>query len=390
MSQKPEAERDATSREASGLSEDRGRGRSVDRAGPVVDRPEGRRDEAADRGGAGGAAGRRDGGADQAATSPTEAVLPESLGIDALEAVEIVRRIHAQDLRAWEAVGTALEAVSCVAERVAAALRSGGRLIYVGAGTSGRLGVLDAAECLPTFGVGEEGVLAILAGGDRALRHPVEGAEDEREVGAAELLRVCPGGQDVVCAIAASGTTPFVWGALEAASARGATTVLVTCNPGWNAPGREALVDIPVVLPVGPEVLAGSTRMKAGTATKCVLNMITTTAMILWGKVYDNLMVDMRPVNDKLRGRARRLVSRIAGVTLEEAESLLELSGGEVKTAIVAEKAGVEPPEARRILQLSSGKLRAALERSEDGQGVEAEETRSGELGGGTGASRGA
>ena len=293
---------------------------------------------------------------------PTEAANPASQGIDAKRTEEILEVIHSEDRKAWEAVGRALPAIARVVDAIVTAFRSGGRLIYLGAGTSGRLGVLDASECLPTFGAGPERVSGIIAGGDAALRLPIEGAEDSPGAGAEALRRSGVRACDVVCGIAASGRTPFVWGALEEASLRDATTVLITCNSEWSAHPRAGLVDLAIEIPVGPEVIAGSTRMKAGTATKLVLNSLSTAAMIRWGKVYDNLMVDLTPTNEKLRGRAVGLVARLASVPTVRAAQLLGTAGGEVKTAIVSEKLGVDPAQARAILARHGGQLRAALE----------------------------
>lgn len=292
---------------------------------------------------------------------PTELPNPASRGIDSKSAREIVDIIHREDLRAFKAVGAALDAIANVVDELASAFRAGGRLVYVGAGTSGRLGVLDAAECPPTFGVPRELVTAIIAGGEAALREAVEGAEDSEEDGRDAIRRAGVRAQDVVCGIAASGTTPFVWGALEEASLRDATTVLVTSNRDWPAGRRRELVDYAIALEVGPEVIAGSTRMKAGTASKLVLNMLTTGAMVRWGKVYDNLMVDVVPTNEKLRARALGIVSAIAGVDLAKARELLDAASGEVKTAIVAGRKGVDPETARTILERHGGALRKAL-----------------------------
>lgn len=292
---------------------------------------------------------------------PTEQPNPASRGIDVKSAREIVEIIHREDLQAWQAVGTALDAIAAVVEEIVGAFRAGGRLVYVGAGTSGRLGVLDAVECPPTFGVSRDLVTAIVAGGERALTEAVEGAEDSEEEGRDSIRRCGVRARDIVCGIAASGTTPFVWGALEEAALRDATTVLITCNEGWCSGTRAALVDYAIVLPVGPEVIAGSTRMKAGTASKMVLNMLSTAAMIRWGKVYDNLMVDVVPTNEKLRARALGIVSKVAGVDLARAGELLAAASGDVKTAIVVGRSGVDPKTARELLERHGGILRKAL-----------------------------
>jgi N-acetylmuramic acid 6-phosphate etherase len=296
----------------------------------------------------------------------TELPNPASRGIDILSTREIVGIIHNEDRHAWKAVEDALDVIARVVEQVVEAFQVGGRLFYVGAGTSGRLGVLDASECPPTFGVTPDRVVGIIAGGDRALRSPIEGAEDSAEDGRVAIRAEVVRAQDVVCGIAASGTTPFVWGALEEAEVRDATTVLVTCNTRWGEQPHAKLVDYCVLIPVGPEILAGSSRLKAGTATKLVLNTISTASMIRWGKVYDNLMVDVRPLSSKLRRRARGLVSTLGKVNLERAEELLAASGGEVKTAIVVGRRGVDPIAARELLDRHGGILRRALE-DEDG-----------------------
>ena len=293
---------------------------------------------------------------------PTESVNPRSIGIDAKSALEIVRTIHEEDLKAWEAAGSAAADTARVVDEVVRAFRSGGRLIYVGAGTSGRLGVLDASECPPTFGVEPDLVVGVIAGGEKALREPVEGAEDSVEAGAEAVRSLGVGDLDVVCGIASSGTTPYVWGALVEAARRRATTVLITCNPGWSALPGAAAVRHAIVIPVGPEILAGSTRMKAGTATKLVLNTITTTAMILWGKVHDNLMVDLKPLNQKLRARANRLVQRIAHVSSERAAGLLASADGDVKAAIVMASRNIDLSPAVERLRRHGGILRRALE----------------------------
>ena len=291
----------------------------------------------------------------------TERVNPASVGIDVKPIDDVVATIHAEDQRAWSAVGESLGEVADVVEVVAEAMAVGGRLFYVGAGTSGRLGVLDASECPPTFGVPPTLVQGIIAGGDRALRCSVEGAEDRPEDGAAEIIERHVRHRDVVCGIAASGRTPFVWGALEEASKRDATTVLITCNPDWQRRTTCGCVDRAIVLDVGPEVVAGSSRLKAGTATKLVLNTITTGAMIRLGKVYDNLMVDLLPANAKLRERSRRMVCRIAEVDDEQAEASLAQSNGAVKTAVLVCR-GLTVEDAERLLAEHGGVLRRALE----------------------------
>ena len=291
----------------------------------------------------------------------TERTSPVSRGIDGKSAREICEIIHREDERPWRAVGAATPAIAAVVDRVVDAFRSGGRLLYVGAGTSGRLGVLDAAECPPTFGVPPELVQGIIAGGETALRLAVEGAEDSATRGAGDLRALAVSERDVVCGITASGSTPYVVGALEEAADRGGATVLITCNPLWRRGTRDARIDFPIVLDVGPEIIAGSSRMKAGTATKMALNMITTAAMIRWGKVYDNLMVDLKATNQKLRRRAARIVSRIAQVDEGAARALLEDADWNVRVAVVMSRRSQSAEAARETLARHGGGLRAAI-----------------------------
>jgi N-acetylmuramic acid 6-phosphate etherase len=266
-----------------------------------------------------------------------------------------------------DALQGVLDGVSQVVDRVVDGFRADGRLFYVGAGTSGRLGVLDASECPPTFGTAAERVQGIIAGGDVALRHAVEGAEDDAAAGALVIREREVGVHDVVCGIAASGRTPFVWGALTEARSRNAATVLITCNQQWAELAQAAgtRVDFPLVLEVGPEIIAGSSRLKAGTATKLVLNMISTAAMIRWGKVYDNLMVDVLPANRKLRDRVGRLVSTIAGTDRVRADELLALAGGSVKVAVLMER-GLGRADAEALLSRCGGRLGEALKEHGD------------------------
>lgn len=296
----------------------------------------------------------------RAASLLTEKRNPRSVDIDRMSAREIVDLINSEDRHVPEAVGAVAEKVAAAAELVAAQLAAGGRLIYVGAGTSGRLGVLDAAECPPTFGTDPESVRGIIAGGHGALVRAREGAEDDREAGAGDLRELGPGAADVVMGIATSGVTPYVHSALGEARAAGASTVFLCCTPlGDDAP--EA--DVTIVPLVGPEVVTGSTRMKAGTATKLVLNSITTTAMVLLGKTYENLMVDLGATCDKLRDRACRILMETTGVSYERAAEVIGEAGGSVKAAIVMEKGGVTLDEALRMLEESGGFVRSALDR---------------------------
>ena len=290
----------------------------------------------------------------------TESRNPRSLAIDAMEPIEIVRLMNDEDRKVVDAVARAAPQIAKGIELMAATLRNGRRVYYVGAGTSGRLGLLDAVELLPTFGVGPESVRTILAGGEAAVYKAVEGAEDDEKQGEREVERRVERG-DLVLGIAASGTTPFVLGAVRAAKRIGASTVGITCNAGSPL---ETLADHTIAVVVGPEVIAGSTRLKAGTAQKMVLNMLSTGAMIRLGKVYQNLMVDLRATNRKLRDRSRRIVTEATGATDDEALAALGAAGGDVKTAIVMIRRGVSPDEARALLQAAGGSIRRAVEGS--------------------------
>ncbi|MEM8633324.1 MAG: N-acetylmuramic acid 6-phosphate etherase [Pseudomonadota bacterium] len=290
---------------------------------------------------------------------PTEQRNPRTGDIDLLSPGQIVRRISEEDKLVADAVERELPAIARVVDRIVAAFRRGGRLIYIGAGTSGRLGVLDAAECPPTFSVPPDMVVGIIAGGDRALRRSIEGAEDDAKAGAADLADVNLTARDVVVGIAASGRTPYVLGAFEFARTLGAGTVALTTAP--NSPISRA-ADISIAPAVGPEALTGSTRMKAGTAQKMVLNMLSTGAMIRIGKTYGNLMVDVAVSNDKLRARALSILCEVTGVDGAVAETLLETAGGDVKCAILMALSGVDRETADQRLCASGGVLRRAME----------------------------
>jgi N-acetylmuramic acid 6-phosphate etherase len=292
----------------------------------------------------------------------TEAANPDSADLDKLSSIELVRLINTEDAKIAAAVAEQTEVIAAAVDLIAASLADGGRLIYLGAGTSGRLGVLDASECPPTFNADSGQVLGLIAGGDGALRHAVEGAEDSAHLAAEELRKLRLSAKDVVVGIAASGTTPYVLGALDEARSVGAVTIGLTCNR--DAP-IAAHADIGIAVVTGPEVLAGSTRMKAGTATKMVLNMLTTSAMVRLGKTYGNLMVDMRASNEKLVGRSLRILQSLSGLTPDEARVVLDTSGGELKTAIVTQRLGVSAEEARQRLQAAGGRLRIALSEDE-------------------------
>jgi len=281
-----------------------------------------------------------------------------SRNLDRMTAREIVRLMNREDRRVAVAVGQELRAIARAVDAIVSGIRKGGRLIYVGAGSSGRMGVLDAAECPPTFGTSPKLVQALIAGGRRAITRAVEGAEDsawngERDLRAKKLTR-----NDVVVGIAASGTTPYVLGALRFARRRGATTVAVTSNLRMPL-GR--LAKIVIAPEVGPEVLTGSTRLKAGTSQKMVLNMLSTAAMARLGHVYENLMIDMMLTNEKLADRALRILAEASGKKVSAAEHALRAAGHDMRVALVMLKLGVSAREAKRRLAATEGNLRKAL-----------------------------
>jgi N-acetylmuramic acid 6-phosphate etherase len=289
----------------------------------------------------------------------TERRNPRSATIDTASALEIVDLIGAEDATVPAAVARAREEIARVVDLVEAAFRAGGRLLYVGAGTSGRLGVLDAAECPPTFGTPPEMVVGIIAGGLPALVKSVEGAEDDVNTGIGEMDARRVGDKDVVIGIAASGTTPFVRAALGRAQALGARTAFLSCSEP-PALLRDTC-DVCITVLVGPEIVTGSTRMKAGTATKLVLNTITTGAMIRLGKIYGNLMVDLRAWNDKLVDRSQRIVMETTGLDRDAAQAVIEAADGRVKTAIVMARRGVSRTEAEQLLEDHAGRLRTIV-----------------------------
>jgi N-acetylmuramic acid 6-phosphate etherase len=286
----------------------------------------------------------------------TERRNPRSATIDTASSLEIVDLIGEEDATVPAAVARARQAIARAIDLIEASFRAGGRLVYVGAGTSGRLGVLDAAECPPTFGTPPEMVVGVIAGGYPALVKSVEGAEDDvnAAIGEMDARRVRP--EDVVVGIAASGTTPFVRAALSRAQTLGARTALVTCSEPPKL--LRETCDVCIVLAVGPEVVTGSTRMKAGTATKLVLNTLTTGAMIRLGKTYGNLMVDLRAWNDKLVDRSQRIVMETTGLGREDARGVIEAADGRVKTAIVMARLRISRDEAERQLEQHGGRLR--------------------------------
>ncbi len=289
----------------------------------------------------------------------TERRNPRTATIDKASALEIVDLIGAEDATVPAAVAQAREDIARAVDLIEAAFRAGGRLIYVGAGTSGRLGVLDAAECPPTFGTPPEMVVGVIAGGYPALVKSVEGAEDDVNTAIGEMDARRVGPDDVVVGIAASGTTPFVRAALSRAQTLGARTAIVTCSEPPKL--LRETCDVTILVLVGPEVVTGSTRMKAGTATKLVLNTLTTAAMIRLGKTYGNLMVDLRAWNDKLIDRSERIVMETTGLPRNEARGVIEAADGKVKTAIVMARRRVSRDEAERLLEEHEGHLRSIV-----------------------------
>ncbi|MER6614858.1 N-acetylmuramic acid 6-phosphate etherase [Streptomyces xantholiticus] len=294
----------------------------------------------------------------QLASLTTEAFRPELADIDRLPTLEIARLINGEDETVPAAVAAQLPAIAAAIDGTAERMARGGRLIYAGAGTAGRLGVLDASECPPTFNTEPSEVLGLIAGGPTAMVEAVEGAEDSKELAAADLDGLELTADDTVVGISASGRTPYAIGAVEHARGLGALTIGLSCNADS---ALAAAADHGIEVVTGPELLTGSTRLKAGTAQKLVLNMISTITMIRLGKTYGNLMVDVRASNDKLRARSRRIVALATGASDEEIESALEATDGEVKNAILVILGGVDAPTASTLLARSSGHLRAAL-----------------------------
>ena len=289
----------------------------------------------------------------------TEQRNPRTADIDLASPLEIVDLMNAEDRTVADAVASQRERIADAVAEAEATFRRGGRLFYAGAGTSGRLGVLDASECPPTFGVGFDLVQGMIAGGDAAMFRAQEGAEDSPEGGAADVDARGVRAGDVLVGIAASGTTPYVRGALARARALGARTAVVACSPPPAATLAEA--DVAVVAITGPEVVTGSTRLKAGTATKMILNMVTTGAMIRLGKTYGNLMVDLRATNAKLVDRSERIVAEVCAVDRPSARALLDAAGGRVRTAIVMHLLGAGRGDAERALDAAGGVIRRAV-----------------------------
>jgi N-acetylmuramic acid 6-phosphate etherase len=288
----------------------------------------------------------------------TEQSYRGSQDLDSLPTAQILGLLNAADAEVPPAVGREIPKIAAAVEAIAAALERGGHLVYVGAGTSGRLGVLDAAECPPSFNVSPELVQGIMAGGEPALSRSAETSEDDSEAGARDLLATGFGSGDVLVGIAASGRTPYVLGAVAKARALGAITCGISCTPDSEL---SRAVDFPIEPKPGAEVLAGSTRLRAGTATKLVLNMISTAVMIRLGHVYGNWMVNVEPTNQKLTERARRIIRQTTGVSSERAAELLEAGGNSVRTAIVMEKKNISRGEAERLLAEAGGRIREAL-----------------------------
>ncbi|MFJ8230637.1 N-acetylmuramic acid 6-phosphate etherase [Streptomyces sp. NPDC094448] len=295
---------------------------------------------------------------EQLATLTTEAFRPDLAEIDRLPTVEIARLMNAEDRTVPEAVAGQLSAIASAVDAAAERMARGGRLIYAGAGTAGRMGTMDASECPPTFNTDPSRVVGLIAGGPAAFVTAVEGAEDRKDLAAKDLEDIALGPEDTVVGISASGRTPYAVGAVEYARGLGALTIGLSCNA--DSP-LAAAADHGIEVVVGPELLSGSTRLKAGTAQKLVLNMISTITMIRLGKTYGNLMVDLRASNDKLRARSRRIVSYATGAPDEAVEAALEATGGEVKPAILTLLADVDAKTAARLLEESGGHLREAL-----------------------------
>ena len=296
---------------------------------------------------------------DELLSLETESKNPKTTNIDRLPVAEVLKLINAEDKTVPVAVEKEIPNIAKAVEFVTDSFKTGGRLIYIGAGTSGRLGVLDAAECSPTFGADPGMVVGMIAGGWDALRRSMEGSEDDEEGGARALDEIKITRKDTVVGMSASGRTPFVIGALDFAKVIGCKTVGISTNPN---PKMKDHVDVMIAPAVGPEVITGSTRMKSGTAQKLVLNMISTTAMIGIGKVYQNLMVDLRPWSGKLRERSKRIIMELAGVDYERADSAFEASGRDLKAALVMVEAGAEPDKAKELLKASGGHMFKAIE----------------------------
>ncbi|MED4796710.1 MULTISPECIES: N-acetylmuramic acid 6-phosphate etherase [Priestia] len=287
----------------------------------------------------------------------TEKRNPQTLNIDELSSLEIVKKINEEDHQVPHAINKVLPVIALLVDEIVSAFKQGGRLIYIGAGTSGRLGVLDASECVPTFGTPAEQVIGIIAGGDKALRHALEGAEDNKKQAIEDLKVINLSNKDILVGIAASGRTPYTLSALAYANSLGTVTGCVVNSP--QSP-MEQEAKYAIVAESGPEVVTGSTRMKAGTAQKLVLNMLTTASMIQIGKVYSNLMVDVQPTNDKLVQRAKNIIAELTGVSPEEAAESLQ-TYKTPKAAILALLTSIEADEVHRLLDKHDGHLKKAI-----------------------------
>ena len=297
----------------------------------------------------------------------TEQVNEESLNLDMLTPLEAAALMNRMDRQAADAVEQALPQIAEAVEKIAARIKAGGRLIYIGAGTSGRLGVLDASECPPTFGTDESLVVGLIAGGDYALRHAVERAEDKPELAVEALKEIGLNEKDCLVGISASGYAPYCVGGLDYARSLGALTIGLSCNKGAI---QSQHAQIAIEMPTGAEILSGSTRLRAGTATKMALNMLTTLTMVQLGKVYGNLMVDMKPTNQKLQDRAIRIVQKALDIQDKaEADALLESAGRDVKTAIVMRSTGAAKEQAQEALRVNEGFVRRAQTWLREGRG---------------------
>lgn len=291
----------------------------------------------------------------------TEARNPNTYNLDTMTSLEIVSAMNKEDYNVPKGIESELNQISKLVDEVAKAFENGGRLIYIGAGTSGRLGVLDASECPPTFGVNSSLVVGLIAGGDGALRNPIEGAEDNEELAVNDLKNINLTNKDVLVGIAASGRTPYVIGGLKYANSLGCITGSIACNKGSKI---GEIAKIKIEAEVGPEVLTGSSRLKSGSAQKMILNMITTASMVLSGKAYQNLMVDVVQSNEKLKTRAENIVMDATEVTREHAREMLDKSNGNCKLAIMAILSGKSILESKKLLKVSNGHIRKALENS--------------------------
>ena len=288
----------------------------------------------------------------------TERRNQDTMNLDVMSSLEIVKAMNNEDKKVPLAIENELEEIAKAVDAIENTFNNNGRLFYIGAGTSGRLGVLDASECPPTYGVSDKMVVGIIAGGDKALRFPIEGAEDDLKLAIEDLKKHNFNSNDILCGIAASGRTPYVIGGLRYARELGAKTIAIACNKE-SAVGKEA--DIKIEVAVGPEVLTGSTRLKAGTAQKLVLNMLTTASMVRIGKAYQNLMVDVMQSNEKLVVRAQNIVMEATGVTKEEAIKYLDIAEGSCKLAIVMILTDTNIDEAKKLLENSKGHIREAI-----------------------------